>query len=187
MRASKICIQLFLLISLVILLFSVPVYAKQEDQIQKQVKKENCPQLQVKSEFSAQKNFISLRVREAAGLVEEKGEEVFPEFRMKGGKWIYDDFYIFVWKINGNKAVRVVYPPDRKGEGQDVTELTDFDGKPIGKLFIEVALSKSGEGWVSYEWPKIGETKLSTKYGFIKRADFEGETYLLGSGFYVED
>lgn len=139
------------------------------------------------SEYSAQKNSVALKVREAANLVEERGEEAFPEFRKKDGKWIYDDFYIYVWKINGGRALRVVYPPDLKGEGQDVTELTDFNDKPIGKLFIDVALSESGEGWVSYEWPKIGEIKPSTKHGFIKRATFEGETYLLGSGFYVDD
>jgi len=58
----------------------------------------NCSQLQLHSELSAQKDAFTLKVREAASLVEE---EVFPEFREKGGKWFYDDFYIFVWKING--------------------------------------------------------------------------------------
>lgn len=37
------------------------------------------------------------------------------------------------------------------------------------------------------ELPKIGETEPSIKYGFIKRATFGEEVYLVGSGFYVED
>jgi mannose-6-phosphate isomerase-like protein (cupin superfamily) len=184
MRASKICIQLVLSISLILLFLSASVYSQQGDQVREQDMDKNCTQPQMLSGLSAQKDDTALKVREAASLVEEKGEESFPEFRKKDSKWFYDDFYIFVWNVNGT---RVVYPPDLKGEGQDVSELTDFNGKPIGKLFIEIALSESGEGWASYEWPKSGETEPSTKYGFIKRATFGGETYLVGSGFYVED
>ncbi|WP_440947469.1 cupin domain-containing protein [Methanosarcina sp. T3] len=187
MRASKICIQLVLLISLVLLLLSASVYSQQGDQDREQDRDKNYTQLQLHSELSAQKDTVALKVREAASLVEEKGEETFPEFRENGSKWFHDDFYIYVWKLNGTRAIRVVYPPDIQGEGQDVSEITDINGKPIGKLFIETALSESGEGWVPYEWPKPGEARPSTKYGFIKRATFGGETYLVGSGFYVED
>ena len=187
MGVSNICIRLVLSISLAFLVLSTSVYSQQEDQEQYDVREENCSQLHEHSRFSMQKENVDLMVSEAASLVGEKGEEAFPEFREKGGKWVYDDFYVFVWKINENRALRVVYPPDLKGEGQDVTELKDFNGKPIGKLFIETALSERGEGWVSYEWPKPNETDPSTKYSFIKRAVFGNETYLVGSGFYVED
>ena len=184
MRISKICIQLVLSISLILLFLSASVYSQQEDQVREEDREENCSQLQLHSKLSAQKDDTAVKVREAANLVEEKGEEAFPEFREKDSKWLYDDFYIFVWNINGT---RVVYPPDLTGEGQEVSGLTDFNGKPIGKLFIETALSESGEGWISYEWAKPNETGPSTKYGFIKEATFGEETYLVGSGFYVED
>ncbi|MDY9926206.1 cache domain-containing protein [Methanosarcina sp.] len=184
MRISKICIQLVLSISLILLFLSISVYSQQEDQVREEEREENCSQLQLHSKLSAQKDDTALKVREAANLVEEKGEEAFPEFREKDSKWLYDGFYIFVWNINGT---RVVYPPNLTGEGQDVSGLTDFNGKPIGKLFIETALSESGEGWISYEWPKPNETEPFTKYGFIKKAAFGEETYLVGSGFYVED
>ncbi|AAM06559.1 TPA: cupin domain-containing protein [Methanosarcina acetivorans] len=187
MRASKIFIQFALLISLVLLLLSASVYSQQEDQVREQDRDKNYTQVQLQSELSTQKDTVALKVREAASLVEEKGEGSFPEFRVNGSKWLYDDFYIYVWRLNGTRAIRVVYPPDIQGEGQDVSGITDVNGKPIGKLFIETALSESGEGWVSYEWPKLGEAKPSTKYGFIKRATFGGETYLVGSGFYIED
>ena len=187
MRASKICIQFVLLISLGLLLLSASVYSQQGDQVREESRDKNCSQVQLHAGLSAQKDTVTLKVREATSFVEEKGQEAFPEFRKKGSKWFYDDFYIFVWKLNGTRAVRVVYPPDLGGEGQDISGLTDVNGKPIGKLFIETALSESGEGWISYEWPKPGETEPSTKYGFIKRATFGEETYLVGSGFYVED
>lgn len=187
MRASKICIQLVLSIFLILLFLSASVYSQQGDQAREQDRDKNCTQPQLQSGLSAQKDVVALKVREAASLVEEKGEEAFPEFREKDSKWFYDDFYVFVWEINRTRAVRVVYPPDLTGEEQDVSELIDFNGKPIGKLIIETALSQDGEGWISYEWPKPGEIGPSIKYGFIKRATFRGKTYLVGSGFYVED
>jgi mannose-6-phosphate isomerase-like protein (cupin superfamily) len=149
---------------------------------------ENYSQLQEKTGLSnglsTEKAFIALKVREAAQLIEQKGEKAFPEFRKNDSTWYRGDFYIFVWKTDGE---RLVYPPDPNLEGQDVSNLTDINGKPIGKLFIDTALSKTGEGWVSYEWPKPGEIQPSTKYSFIKRAVCGNETYLVGSGFYVND
>lgn len=90
----------------------------------------NCTQSQVHSGLLAQKSDTALKAREAASLVEEIGEDAFPEFRKKDSEWFYDDFYIFVWKLDGTRAVRVVYPPDLKGGGKDVSELIDFNGKP---------------------------------------------------------
>jgi len=184
MRTSKICIQLVLSIFLILLFLSASVYSHQGERVREQDRDRICTQSQMQSDLSTQKDIVALKVREAASLVEEKGEKAFPEFREKDSRWFYDDFYIFVWNINGT---RVVYPPDLTGEGQDVSGLKDFNGKPIGELFIETALSESGEGWISYEWPKPNETGPSTKYGFIKEATFGEETYLVGSGFYVED
>ena len=146
--------------------------------------KENCPQLQEKTGLSTEKVFIASKVHEAAELIEQRGEKVFPDFRKKDSKWFRGDFYIFVWKTGGK---RLVYPPDLNLEGQDVSNLTDINGKPIGRLFIGTAFSKTGEGWVSYEWPKPGETQPSTKFSFTKRAVYGKETYLVGSGFYVND
>ena len=73
-------IQLALLISLGLLLLSASVYSQQGDQIREQDRDKNytqlyTQQLQVQSELSAQKDTVALKVREAASLVEEKGEE----------------------------------------------------------------------------------------------------------------
>ncbi|WP_440954834.1 cache domain-containing protein [Methanosarcina sp. Mfa9] len=189
MRNSKLCIQLILVIFLIL---AISGCAQQEEQIQEEDEGEEGEEALAESEseqqqqsgLTAQKDSIALKVNEAVDLVEEEGAEAFPEFREEGGEWFRGDSYIFIWNTNGT---RVVYPPDPSGEGEDVSGLTDFNGKPIGELFIETALSESGEGWVSYEWPKPGETEPSTKYSFIKRAEFGGETYLVGDGFYVED
>ncbi|WP_440951580.1 cache domain-containing protein [Methanococcoides sp. FTZ1] len=134
--------------------------------------------------LSAEEQYTMSQVNAAIELIEEKGELAFPEFREADSEWFHDDFYIFIWKTDG---LRVVYPPDPSGEGQYMNELVDFNDKPIGQIYIDIALSEEGEGWVDYSWPKPGEEDPLMKHTFIKRASIGNETYLLGSGYYVEE
>ncbi|MGC9516364.1 MAG: cache domain-containing protein [Methanomicrobiales archaeon] len=128
---------------------------------------------------TAKKNEIVSNVNAAVKLVESKGEASFSEFYTN--KWFKGDDYIFIWQLDG---IRVVYPPDTSGVGKNMTDLKDYDGKPIGKLFIETA--QKGEGWVEYRWPKPGEKNPSTKLTFIKKAVYGDKAYLVGSGVYLD-
>ncbi len=130
-----------------------------------------------------EKNRIRTLVIDAANEIEVNGQGVFSDFRQEGSRWFYDDTYVFVWKTDG---VRVVYPPDLTGEGQNMTSLIDVNGKPIGVLFIDIAESQSGEGWIEYSWPKPGQTVPSIKETFIKSATFGSQSYLVGSGAYFD-
>ncbi|WP_305064726.1 cache domain-containing protein [Methanococcoides sp.] len=136
------------------------------------------------NELASQREFTVSQVNLAVELIEEEGEQAFPQFREKNGQWFHDDFYIFVWR---NDGIRMVYPPNVSREGQDTSNLEDFNGKPTGQLFIDIAQSEEGEGWIDYYWPKPDETEPSNKYTFIKAASFDNQTYLVGSGFYVND
>lgn len=136
---------------------------------------------QKSSQQMSDKEYAVFLTNDAVNLMESKGEESFIEFRQKDSKWFHDDFYVFVWRIDG---IRVVYPPDPSGEGEDMSDLKDINNKPIGQLFIDIAKSDEGEGWIEYQWPKPGEDAPSTKLTFIKRAEFNGQTYLVGSGYY---
>ncbi|MEW6011751.1 MAG: hypothetical protein CIT03_09895 [Methanobacterium sp.] len=124
-----------------------------------------------------EKQEVKLLVDKAVLQIEEKGEFVFPELRILSPG---HDLYVFVWRLDG---IRVVYPPDPGGEGKNMTDLKDAQGKPIGKLFIQTA--ENGQGWVEYYWPKPGEKEPSLKITYIKRAQYQNQTYLVGSGFYV--
>ncbi|UGV41788.1 cache domain-containing protein [Methanococcoides orientis] len=134
--------------------------------------------------LTSQEEYTVSQVNAAIDLIGEMGELAFPELRESNSEWFHDDFYIFVWKTDG---MRVVYPPDLSGEGQDMSELVDFNDKSIGQIYIDIALSEEGEGWVDYYWPKPGETEPLMKHTFIKRASIGNETYLVGSGFYVDE
>ena len=123
-------------------------------------------------------------VAEAVEEIERVGEEAFPQFRKKESKWFHDDSYIFVWGLDG---LRYVYPPDISGEGKNMLDLRDINGRPIGRTFVGTARQPAGEGWVHYQWPKPGESNPTWKSTFIKRAKApSGKDYLVGAGYYPD-
>ncbi len=134
--------------------------------------------IQEQQSINKQKQNITFLVDRAVDQIQTKGEVIFPEF--SSPEWYQGDIYIFVWRMNG---IRVVYPPDQDGVGQNMTDLKDINGKPIGKLFIQIA--ENGGGWVEYQWPKPGSKVPSTKITYIKPAKYQNQTYLVGCGVYI--
>ena len=163
------------------LFFAVAGCVQTEDTIEEEQEQELVNE---QDKLVSQREFTASQVNSAVELIEEEGEQAFPQLREEGSQWFHDDFYIFVWKTDG---IRVVYPPDASGEGQNVSDLEDFTGKPIGQMFINISQSEEGEGWIDYYWPKPGDTEPSMKYTYIKRASFDNQTYIVGSGFYLEE
>jgi signal transduction histidine kinase len=121
-------------------------------------------------------------VNEAAALLQAEGEQAYPEFRKTPSKWLHDDVYIFVWTLSG---IRIFHAANPEGEGQDVSDLKDVTGRPIGKMFLEVGSGPSGEGWVHYMYPQPGDMFPTWKSTFLKRVTFpSGKQYLVGCGIY---
>lgn len=121
-------------------------------------------------------------VEAAAAAIHEKGEEMFPEFRVKGGRWFQGDQYVFVWDMEGN---RYVYPADVQHERGNYLNLKDPGGKPVGKIVVAIAQSDSGKGWMHYQWNKPDETKLHWKSTYVSRTVApSGKKYLVASGIY---
>jgi signal transduction histidine kinase len=121
-------------------------------------------------------------VRDAAALLEQKGEKAFPEFRQRGSRWFHDEIYFYVWSMDGIRAFHAEKP---EGEGHDVTGMKDILGKPFGKMFLETAASPAGEGWVHSMWPEPYNIFPTWKSCYVKRVTFpSGKQYLVGSGVY---
>jgi len=135
------------------------------------------------TEQARREETIRKLVLDASSLIQDEGENAFSEFRQEGTEWFYGDTYVFVWMTDG---LRVVYPPDAGGEGQNMSTLVDVTGKAIGRMFIDIALSEEGEGWIDYMWPKPGETEPSVKETYIKGVAVGEQSFLVGSGFYVD-
>jgi signal transduction histidine kinase len=121
-------------------------------------------------------------VEAAAREIHARGESAFDKFRQPNSRWYQGDRYVFVWDLQGN---RYVYPPDPAHEKQNLIGLEDVGGKPIGKMFIEMASSSDGKGWVHYQWNRPHDYLPLWKSTYIMRATApSGQTYLVGSGVY---
>lgn len=131
--------------------------------------------------FQETRDLVAL-VEEAAAAIQQEGEKVFPDFRKEGGRWFQGDRYVFVWDLKGN---RYVFPPDLAHERQNLIDLKDVGGKPIGKMFVAAAANKKGRGWVHYQWNKPYELEPLWKSTYILRTTSpSGNVYLVGSGIY---
>lgn len=125
---------------------------------------------------------LMTHVREGAAVLKKQGEKAYPEFRTRGSRWFRDDTYFFVWTVDGT---RVFHAADPAIEGRNVSGIKDVLGRPYGKMFLEVAASPSGEGWVHYMYPEPGDIFPTWKSTFVKRVTFpSGKQYLIGSGIY---
>jgi signal transduction histidine kinase len=121
-------------------------------------------------------------VQKAVALVEQEGEDSFAKFRQPDSKWFHGNEYLFIWGLDG---MRYVYPPDTSGEGQNMLNLKDINGKPIGRWFVARAANPPGHGWVHYQWPRPGDIFPSWKSTYIQRAVApSGKNYLVGAGRY---
>lgn len=136
------------------------------------------------SKLAGERKNIESKVRATVRLIEAQGEELFPSLRKEGAPWFQDDFCIFVWTENGTQ---VVCPSDRSLEGKAMKGLVDADGKPIGELFIETALSEKGEGWIEYNWQEMNNSEPFRKCTFVKKASSGGKTYIAGADLYLEN
>ena len=130
-------------------------------------------------EHQQTKDIVQL-VYDAVNEIELRSVDAFAQFRVEGSKWYNGDTYVFVWGMDG---MRYVYPRDPSGEGKNMLDLKDENGKPIGQEFVDAA--NQDEGWVFYMWSKPGADVQSQKTTFIKKAiDHTGNEYLVGCGLY---
>jgi signal transduction histidine kinase len=121
-------------------------------------------------------------VHDAAALLAREGEGAFPELRRPGSRWLHDETYCFVWTMDGR---RVLHPPMPESEGEDASGMQDILERPVGRMFLNIAASRAGEGWVHYMQPRPGELFPSWKSTFVTRVVFpSGKAHLVGCGIY---
>jgi signal transduction histidine kinase len=57
------------------------------------------------------------------------------------------------------------------------------------QLFVRdyiAAAEKEGSAWVDYYWYKPGQNEPAKKHTYVRKVQSEGNTYIIGSGFYPE-
>ena len=116
-------------------------------------------------------------VKKAVAYIKANGaEKAYDEFT--NGKSFKDrDLYIIVYDLNGKNLAQGANP---KLVGKDLIGLKDPDGKPLIKMFIDLAKEK-GKGWVEgCKFMNPVTQKIEGKAMYLERV---GDT-LVGCGIY---
>jgi cytochrome c len=132
---------------------------------------------------SEQVKAVETLVLKAATAVEKEGKAAaFTEFRKKDSEWLHGDTYLYAYDAKGNVLLNAAFP---QREGTNIAGMKDTKGKPFQDEILEVAATQ-GSGWVSYMFPKPGQTGSSEKWAYVKKVTFDGTPGLIASGFYPQ-
>lgn len=129
-----------------------------------------------------EKEFVKEKVLSAHSLIESSGETAFNLIRDSTNIYIFMNTYVFVTDVEGNMLVHPMFP---ELEGTNMWNDQDSTGKYFVQDFINKAVSDS-EGWVTYLWPPDEYSAEEEKHTFVKRAVFNGKTYIIGSGMFYK-
>ena len=129
------------------------------------------------------RTLVSL-VEDAAALMEIKGEAAFNEFAQKNSKWLNEDYYLFVYTVDGTCVFHPITP---ELVGKNVINLRDMNGKPVIRQITDVGRKPEIEahGWVFYLWQNQTQLTPSWKGAYIRKVIApDHRTYVIGSGIY---
>lgn len=128
------------------------------------------------------KAFVEDVVNRASTLVAARGRDAFPLLRDKTGPFRFMETYVFVDTADANELVNPAQP---SLEGKNILDLRDVKGKALAREYIAAAM-KDGSAWVEYYWYKPGDNTPSRKMTYVRKVQFGDETFIVGSGAYLE-
>lgn len=125
--------------------------------------------------------FVVEQVDDAAALLAAEGEAAFATLRDRASGFRFYDSYVFVMSPEGIQLVNAGFPDL---EGQNLLDLTDEDGKVIGREILAL-LADRDAGWVDYKWPRPGDEKTVGKSTYVRKVALpDGRTLVVGAGIY---
>ena len=128
-----------------------------------------------------EQQFIVDLVGQAATLLKLQGTSAFALLKDEAGPYIFDGTYVFVLKPDGQLVVDPAFP-----NGPERNALGFKDAK--GRLFIRQMLKKiegKKTAFGMYMWHKPGSNAPAKKLMFLRRVQVEGDTYFVGSDFFL--
>ena len=131
-------------------------------------------------EMPIDKAFVVYNVNQASEFLQEKGIAALEELRSISGPYRFMDCYIFIKDMQGNEIFNAAFP---ELEGTNIMELRDADDQFFVKDEIKI-LQNRDYCWNDYMWPKPGQTEPSLKRVFVKKAQIDGKTLIVGCGYY---
>ncbi|MFP4587970.1 MAG: cache domain-containing protein [Desulfohalobiaceae bacterium] len=129
----------------------------------------------------ATKQECVVKCNEAATYVQNHGlEKAIEVIGDPDGPFVWKDSYVFLMDLDGKMLAHPIKPELTKQD--HVLLITDPTDKPLFVHFVNTA-RESGEGWVTYMWPRPGEDTPRKKQTYIYRVpDMD---VFVGAGAYV--
>ena len=88
----------------------------------------------------------------------------------------------YFW-INDMNSTMLMHPVNPALEGKDMSSFQDVNGVMVFAEFLKV-IKQDGAGFVSYMWPKAGETDPTAKNACVK--GFKPWKLIIGTGVYLD-
>jgi signal transduction histidine kinase len=130
-----------------------------------------------------EKVFVESAVNEAVEVLLNEGKEAaFARFNDKTDKFIFLNSYIFIKTMEG---VEVLNPFSPQLIGKNIIDKQDSNGKYFVKEELKI-LQTQESCWMDYMWPKPGSEEASPKISYVKKAEVERETLVVGAGYYLK-
>ncbi len=137
-----------------------------------------------------ERQFLVETVDAAVDLIREKGTAAFAVFADRSSRFVYKDIYLFVLDMTGHVIVDPASPDLKafagEGSGRNLLGFRDAMGRKTIEEMID-ALKTTDTAWISYMWPKPGETRPSKKIAYLRRVDVKGTAYIVGSDYFAID
>ena len=131
---------------------------------------------------SPQATKIETLVNNAAALVDREGKAALAKFRQRDSEWWSGNTYLFAYDMKLNVLLNPAFP---QREGTNAHGEKDANGVFFHDDFVKMVEAK-GSGWVSYMFPKPGQTQPSEKWSYVKAISVDGTPGLIGAGFYPQ-
>ncbi len=124
--------------------------------------------------------------KEAAIMLKTDKAAAIAEIANKEGKFVWKDTYVFLVELPGKMLAHPMKPSLTELPSLlEVTDKTEDKSKAkfIFEDFKDVAESKDGEGWITYQWTTT-DGKIADKETFIYRVG--GTEMYVGAGIYKQ-
>jgi signal transduction histidine kinase len=129
-----------------------------------------------------EKVMVQENVQSAVDLLAAVGKRAaFKEFLNPASRYSFLNTFIWVTDEKGRALVDPAFP---EKEGRDLTLFRDAIGRPVMKEIID-KLQGADEAWVQYLWPRPGAVAVSRKLVYARKSRVDGETFLVGSDFFL--
>uniref|UniRef100_UPI00374CBC4C cache domain-containing protein n=1 Tax=Undibacterium sp. TaxID=1914977 RepID=UPI00374CBC4C len=92
------------------------------------------------------------------------------EINGQSSQFLNKDLYLFAGSVEQG-APALAHGANPKLVGTNLGSATDASGNHFVRRISEIARSKSGKGWVDYQWPNPTTKELEQKSTYIERVD----------------